>query len=340
MKRTLLIILSLLSLQAFSQSDTLYYGVNLAGAEFGSNQPGLIGKDYIYPNEQELEYYHAKGFRLVRLPFKWERIQHELNGPLDEKELSRMKVFIEAAKKRRMQVVLDMHNYGRRKIKGKSYIIGESEVPVKAYTQVWALLAETLQEYENIWGYGIMNEPYDMLRRNSWFSIAQETINSIREVDDVTPIVVGGDYYSSAHLWLKYSNDLKHLKDPSGKLIFEAHIYFDKDASGKYHNTYDEEEAYPEIGVDRIKPFVNWLQENNLKGFVGEYGVPGDDRRWNIVLENFLEYINSHCVNATYWAGGPWWGDYPLSIEPRKGLEKPQIEVVKQYLFTSSNCME
>jgi endoglucanase len=33
-----------------------------------------------------------------------------------------------------------------------------------------------------------------------------------------------------------------------------------------------------------------------------------------------------------YWAGGPWWGNYRLSAEPKKGIDAPIMSVLtKQY---------
>lgn len=52
------------------------FGVNLAGAEFGSpNFPGTYNTDYTYPTADELDYYKSKGLNLIRMPFSWERIQ-------------------------------------------------------------------------------------------------------------------------------------------------------------------------------------------------------------------------------------------------------------------------
>lgn len=76
---------------------------------------------------------------------------------------------------------------------------------------------------------------------------------------------------------METSDNLKNLKAPSHKLIFEAHVYFDKDNSGTYKNSYDVEETTPFTAVDRVKPFAGWLKANKLKGFLGEYGVPGND---------------------------------------------------------------
>lgn len=315
------------------------FGVNLAGGEFGSLS-GAYGTAYIYPNIAELDYYKSKGIKLIRLPFKWERLQPALNSPLDATELARVMALIDGANEREILIVLDCHNYGRRTINTTSYIIGAPELPISAFKDFWIRMATAFKS-KKIWGYDIMNEPHDMLATPTWFDIAQEAINGIRSIDQDTSIIVSGDGWSNPGLFAtpgSKSDVLKNLTDPSNKLIFQAHTYFDKDNSGTYKGSYDVEEAYPNRGADRVKPFIDWLKANNKKGFIGEYGIPANDARWLVVLDNFLKYLQDNCVNGTYWAGGPWWGTYPLSIEPANGVDKPQMGVVKKYLTLPASC--
>ena len=315
------------------------FGVNLAGAEFGVNMPGLFNRDYTYPTIAELDYFKSKGLNLVRLPFKWERIQPSLRGPLDDLELGRMKNFVNAAEARGVKIILDMHNYGRRKINGTEHIIGSPDLSIGDVADVWARLAAEFKSKTNIWAYGLMNEPHGMLTSTPWFDIAQALITKIRTVDQATMILVAGDGWSSAWRWPQFSNNLKSLVDPSRNLMFEAHIYFDNDASGKYDQSYDLEGTTANTGVDRVQPFVKWLKDNKLRGFVGEYGVPDNDPRWLLTLDNMLKYLQNNCVNGTYWAAGPWWGNYTLAVEPKNGLDRPQMEVLLKYKNTDpANC--
>lgn len=319
----------------YSQSP---FGVNLAGAEFGYVFPGVYNTNYTYPTAAELDYYKLKGLNLIRLPFKWERIQPVLNGPLDTTELLRIKNFIALAQNRNMSIIVDLHNYCRYNVNGTERIIGSTNLSIANIRNLWTKLALELKTYTNIWGYGIMNEPHDLLASARWFDTAQQIINGIRVNDLNTRIIVGGDSWSSAQRWMQFSDNLKNLVDPSNKLTFEAHVYFDNDASGTYDSTYDTEGAYPNIGIDRVTPFVNWLQTNNLNGFIGEYGVPPNDSRWLVALSNFLNHLKINCINGTYWAGGPWWGNYILSVEPSAGIDKPQMSTLVNYLNTSSTC--
>ncbi|MGV3508420.1 MAG: cellulase family glycosylhydrolase [Sphingobacteriaceae bacterium] len=309
-------------------------GVNLAGAEFGA----VPGNDYSYPTTAELDYFQSKGLTLFRMPFKWERIQPTLMGALNQTELTSMKNFVEAARARGLWVILDMHNYCRRTYNGDTTIIGDPSLTIAHVADAWKKLALEFKSWDNIYGYGIMNEPNNMLSSTPWFNIAQGIISEIRTVDMKTTIMVGGDDWSSAMNWPIASDNLKNLNDPANNLIFEAHIYFDKHAGGSYQQSYDLEEAAHNTGVVRVAPFVKWLKANNLKGFVGEYGVPNTDSRWLVTLDNMLNYLKENCVNGTYWAAGPRWGSYVLSVEPLNGQDRVQMSVLQNYTYTNSSC--
>jgi endoglucanase len=296
---------------------------------------GIFGKDYFYPGIQELDYWKAKGLTLIRLPFKWERIQHQLNGELSRKDMAYIKYLLTEAHKRGMQILLDMHNYGRRKDNGKGRIIGDS-VTIDHFAYAWKLIAKELKNNKGLYGYGLMNEPHDMLDSVPWFTIAQKTITEIRKVDSKTPVIIGGNNWSSAMQWREVSDKLKQLSDPAQNLIFEAHCYFDNDGSGIYRYSYDKEKAYPNVGVDRVRPFVEWLKENKLQGFIGEYGIPENDERWLKCLENFLSYISRENINGTYWAAGSQWNNYILSIHPNDNYkrDRTQLRVVTKFPYT------
>lgn len=312
------------------------FGVNLAGADFGNTMPGVYGHDYEYPKSQDFKYLKSKGFSLVRLPFKWDRIQPQLNADLDKEELKRLKATVQEAQNNDIQVILDVHNYCRRNVNGQYLIIGQQGLEIAHLVDLWKRLANEFKDSKNIWGYGLMNEPHDMTALTPWAKIAQACIAEIRTIDKHTPIIVAGNNWSSARHWKEDSNELKNLYDPSNNLVFEAHLYFDKDGSGTYKYSYDKEEANPYIGIERVQPFVQWLRENNLKGFIGEYGVPNNDERWLISLDYFLAYLQNNGINGTYWAAGSRWGDYSLAVQPSNNykVDRPQMKILQKYLNT------
>ncbi len=293
-------------------------GVNLSGAEFG-NIPGCYGIDYIYPHPGEFDYFSRIGMSLVRLPFRWERLQRSLNSEFDDAELYRIMSALNAAMTYNLSVIIDLHNFGRY----FGAVVGTDAVPALAFQAFWVRLASILRNHPAIWGYGIMNEPHDMGDPNIWPTTAQQVINGIRSVDMQTRILISGDNWSQAQHWQTHNDELD-LIDPANNIFYEAHQYFDHNGSGTYLGTYDQEGAHPMIGAERIVPFSNWLSRRNARGFIGEFGVPDDDPRWLAVLRNFLMALQEKQLPAAYWAAGPRWGRYRLSIEPVNGEDRPQ----------------
>ncbi len=86
------------------------------------------------------------------------------------------------------------------------------------------------------------------------------------------------------------------------------------------------------LGVERARPFVEWLQKHGQKGFLGEYGIPDDLPEASVAMDNLLAYLNDNCIPSAYWAGGPGWGQYRLAIEPRDGQDRPQMAILQKHL--------
>ncbi len=328
----LLLVFSILN----GQSSQVPFGVTLCGAEFGQNNlPGILNTNYIYPEENEVSYFAKKGVQIIQLPIRWERIQRTLGGPLDTKELSLIEKFLDECYVRDIQVTLIMQNYGRYKINNVEYIIGSPQISRANYKDVWKKLATALNKRKNIYAFSIMSEPNHM-ENYSWFESAQQAINGIREVDRTHTILVDGDNYSGPETWVDYNDQLKNLIDPANRMMFNAHCYFDEDRSGEYKKSYSTSGANEMTGVNRIKHFVEWLQKNNKKGFVGEFGIPNNDNHWFAVLDNFLQYLTANNIGGCYWAAGRWWKNYPLSIEPSGNSDKPQMNLYTKYLVQNN----
>src|SRR5882757_279504 len=238
--------------QRVSGGSILMIGINLAGAEFGS-VPGVYGHDYIYPTANELDYFKSEGFNLIRLPLRWERAQAELGGPLDAAEVGRIHTFLDEAAARGMQVILDVHNYGRY----AGQVIGSTAVPISAFADFWSKMAVEFRGDAAVAGFGLMNEPHDMGGAGVWPAAAQAAVDAIRATGSTENIVVAGDGWSSAGMWQQVNANLA-INDALNKIIYEAHLYFDRDNSGTYKGTYDQEGATATTGVARLQVFEDW----------------------------------------------------------------------------------
>ncbi len=182
------------------------FGVNLSGAEYGKAVGGLHNRDYTWPASKTLDYYNDKGIRLIRLPFKWERIQPEAMGPLADKELALLDATIAAARERRMGLIIEPHNYCR--YHGK--LVGD-EVPGEALKDLWTKLAARYADEPAVIAYDLMNEPHGT--KGTWPKTAQLAVDGVRASDLKKLILVPGDSWSGAHSWVKANANLV-ITDP------------------------------------------------------------------------------------------------------------------------------
>lgn len=317
-------------------------GISLAGAEFGTNRmdfcnenPGRLGKDYTYNSAKTVAYFAKQGVRQFRIPFRWERIQPQLGNALDPTELAALQQVARWAAENNAGVILDVHNYARYSLRYqgeiRSCIIDQridqdTPVTTEHFVDLWQRLAKAFATEPGILAYGLMNEPHD-LGDSDWKSISQAAVDGIREVDPQSTILVAGDGWSNAHRWTEVNGSEAWIKDPSNRIAYEAHCYFDHDFSGKYRLSYEQEQskdpAFGQRPIHRLRPFVDWCQKNQVEGYLGEYGVPANDSRWIGLLRNFLAALNEANFGGCYWAAGEWWGDYPLSIQPADEFQTP-----------------
>lgn len=305
-------------------------GVNLAGAEFGKlggphggyPDNGIPG--YIYPSLDVLKAYARVGINFIRLPFMWERMQAEPNAPLVPAELALMKLTLANAATAGLKVMPDCHNSCRFK--------GQIATP-EMLASLWSQLAFEMKGFSALEAYDIQNEPHDMAHPRQWFDMAAATIPAIRQHDTARKIHIAGDGWSGAWRWHEVSTHLIELKDipNAGPLVFHAHQYLDPNGSGTYSVT-DFGTTNPDIGVQRLKPFVDWCNANNVEGFIGEFGVPGHkDARWLEAQKRMLDYMVANKIGGTVWAGGAWWpSSYPLFLGS-VGMPNANLEQVASY---------
>jgi endoglucanase len=136
------------------RADIQYAGVNLSGAEFGQNVlPGTFGTQYTYPTQQEVDYFRGRGMNIIRLPFRWERLQHTNNLTLNATELGRMNTFVSATTAKGVYVILDPHNFERyypdpNNFQSSAQGLVGSAVPDSAFSNFWGQVA-TIYKTDN-----------------------------------------------------------------------------------------------------------------------------------------------------------------------------------------------
>lgn len=300
-----------------SKPKSFLIGVNLAGAEFGTNFPGVHSTDYQYPYPDEVDYFMAKGCKIFRIPFKWERMQTTLNSDLDAAQLTLLKTLVSYIVSKGARAILDPHNYGRYSISGTEYVIGSAQVPISAFEDFWRKLAFEFRNDRNVI-FCLMNEPRDGTA--AWTPAAQAAINAIRQAGAANRIYVPGTHYAGAHSWFNDANDsaMTGITDPINNFAFEAHQYLDDDSAGN-----DAGVSSNTVSTLRLQRFTEWCRQHGYKAHLGEFNA-GDNTATAtstsmMALAEMVDYMiaNSDVYeSATAWAGGPWWYDALFALDP------------------------
>lgn len=315
--------------QANCLSPARLTGVNIAGAEFNPKElPGVHDKDYTYPNDTELSYVAAQGANVIRLPFRWERLQPKINEPFDERERNRLLAVVNNAQAKNLCVILDVHNYAR-------YFdeeLGENPHLQDAFVALWLELARTFSDPETT-ALGLMNEPVHM-PLHDWVLLAKRTLAALREDGATNLVFMGGGGWNGLHSWFNdnqgHSNagSLSGLQDPLKRTIIEVHQYTDPNSSGtgdECRSPADFDEMFANIS--------DWADNQGLLLFMGEFGTAASPPCLT-TLAHFLTLMeDSNWKGWTYWAAGRWWGDYSFALNTSTTNPSPQWRLLKNHFY-------
>lgn len=94
------------------------------------------------------------------------------------------------------------------------------------------------------------------------------------------------------------------IQDPNNNVAIEMHQYLDSDGSGT-----SDQCVNATIGADRLQVATQWLQQNNIKGFLGEIGAGSNPTCISAIQGALCSMQQSDVwIGALWWAAGPWWG--------------------------------
>lgn len=240
-------------------------GIVDAGGEFGyapttqrtspfsNRNPGRYDRDYHYDTAATFEFLASRGISLVKIPFRWERLQPKLGGRLDREELGRLRAVTARAGAAGLDVILDMHNFGayyvERDGRGVRCAIGRPRCSIRDFADAWRRIAKAFKTAGEVTAFTLMTEPVSMRRIGGrsaaevWRRASQAAVAAIRRTGerDAT-LFVSGYHWSGVHDWARWNTE-PWITDPSDALRYEAHHYWDRDHSGTYRNSYSEEVA-------------------------------------------------------------------------------------------------
>jgi len=318
--------------ESWAAEPVVMTGVNLAGGEFYKPAPGVrpqYGQKFAYPTKAEIDYFSGIGMNIFRYCFLWETLQAEAKKPLDREQVDILKASVKLATSRKLVVVLDPHNYAR--YYGK--VVGGPEVSAADFADFWRQLSMEFADDRYVW-FDLVNEPHDMPTRQ-WFDAANAAIAAIRAAGSKNLILVPGNSWTGAHSWTSGPRDSSNaevaltVKDPLDYWIIDVHQYLDSDNSGTKSMV-----VSPTIGSERLKSFVVWARQHQMRALLGEFAVPAipaGEQAIKDMLQS-MERDRDVWLGWTWWAAGSWWGEYMFTIEPKNGTERMQTAWLKPHL--------
>ena len=298
-------------------------GINLSCAEYNGGSTRVFF-DYTYPTKAEIDYYTKKGMKVFRVPVLTSRV---LSGSLgvngggqDWKALTGV---IAAAAANGAYVIVDIHQYGSM----PSGLVGRSPAATTEFVAAWTEIAKRLRTTPNVI-FGLMNEP-NAQSATEWLRGANAAVAAIRQAGATQLILVPGSYWDGAHSWTSTDNGtvMLGLKDPTNNYAFEVHQYLDRYSSGTTAA------VAKNSGKTSLAAFTNWARLHHVKGFLGEFGFASSAE----AMAEGQDLLAHMAANKdvwrgwTYWAGGPWWGNYMFSAEPSGAVDKPQMSLLVRY---------
>lgn len=229
------------------------------------------------------------------------------------------------------------------------------------FLDFWTRAAKKWKDHPGFAGYGLMNEPHDLPRPGAtvasnedgakggedltvWPAYAQAAVHAIRAIDNINPIYVAGNEYSSA---MAIGSRNPGFPLEGGNLVYEVHMYLDAFSSGASFD-YDGEVAKgysaglgsqsigPSTGLARLRIATDWAREKGVRLALTEVGMPVDDARWEPMFRQAAQHAYQTGCEIQTWMGGNHWPirNYAINHVPGwhqdKTLEPLVSGVLKQ----------
>ncbi|KAG6811231.1 hypothetical protein H0H92_008448 [Tricholoma furcatifolium] len=334
--------LLLLAAACTAQAKILYAGVNESGGEFGVYSsvdtpgyglPGTFGVDYAFINKSTVDIFvDDEKINFFRVTFLMERmcpLSYGLGSRFNETYFSEYADAINyITLTKGAYALIDPHNYMRYNDPSQQpmsgSVIGNISDPKAATTEqfaeFWGELAGRFRSNPNVI-FGINNEPHDMATND------QAAIDAIRAYGANQLILAPGNGWTGGHSWTQVTgaNDapsseyMNKLVDPIHNLALDIHEVMicylrSREDSAYALRTPDEDYSGTHANCTQPAPsnlanLTLWLQENNLKAVISEFGG-GDNEGCYQMLDEMLKYMedNDVYIGWSIWAAGPIWG--------------------------------
>lgn len=287
------------------------FGVNLSGAEARDN-------DVLRPTLNDVKNYIDRfGFKLIRYPFKPERMTPE--------RVAELRILTNYARSKHVPVILDAHTF--------------KWLPPSEMIAFWTEFARHFPDDGSVM-LDLVNEPRgfdDPILVNSWDQWLRDSnliIAGLRANGIKHPILLEYPQWSGLSRFDRGERNTPGflqpcesaacsidrgggLQDPLKLTYINAHRYFDKDRSGT--------SGVCSTEVSGFATFAEQLRKRNLKAYITEsafgssYGIHPS---CEAVAKEAIEALRANSdviMGITWWGGGRIWPEhYMFKVEPQK----------------------
>lgn len=369
--------LKLLSNEPSTNQDWQFVGANLSGLEFGKvidpfTIPNLSDEDATttLSDLADTRAFVNAGMNTFRVPLHWGYLQLEGAGKGDINKAyydAYVKPLLESLTTSHVNAIVDLHAYMRYSQFGKEYAgcsgsgpcpDGQLITDPAAYVDVWSKLYKLMKADPNInMNYiliDVMNEPVNA-PNDSVLTVQAAVINNLRSQGFGGYILVEGNAWTGLHSWAttqwqssdgktSYTNATLFTRDnfakagvtDLSKVVINVHQYFDSNYSGTQNQCVTDLTTTGDNGYN-LNTFVDYLQKNQMKAIVTEFGAGTDGVSCGESLQKFMNYLKDNTaknkdygfIGWTIWSTGHGWGDYNLRVTPTSY----HMQVLKNYLY-------
>ncbi|KAI0189218.1 glycoside hydrolase family 5 protein [Xylaria flabelliformis] len=306
-----------------------YFGVNIAGFDFGCGTDGTCVTTKVVPPLSTLggpdgagqmsHFAQDLSMNIFRLPVGWQfLVNNQLGGTLDSNNIGQYDQLVKACLATGATCIIDIHNYAR----WNGQIIGQGGPTDDQFANVWSQLATKYASEEKVI-FGLMNEPHEV-DINTWAKSVQAAVTAIRQAETSaggsahTILIPGNDYTSAAAFPTNSGPALLGVVNPDGSttgLVFDVHKYSDSDGSG----------THTDCVTDNIStafaPLADWLRTNKRQALNTEMGG-GNTQSCEQYVCDQIAYVNANAdvyLGYVGWAAGSFDPQtYELSEVPTK----------------------
>ncbi|KAK2593451.1 hypothetical protein QQS21_008824 [Conoideocrella luteorostrata] len=316
-----------------SEGRLKWLGVSESAAERGQGKyPGVWGEDFRFPNENAIDALIDEGYNIFRVPFAMERVAYpSMTSSLQTDYLNNLTSIINFITKKGKHAILEPHNFGRYNIndddnftaalKWMKGIFGNHSDVFKdtaVFKTFWENLARAFRDNDRV--IFTTNNDFRGIDQDSVLQFNQAAIDGIRASGAREQyIMVEGNAWFGARKWISTNDNLKQLRDPQGKIIYEIHQYLDVAGAGIKDDC-----MTSTIGRDRVASTTRWLRDNKKVGIIGEFAA-GANPQCKQAVAGLLDHLQANSdvwMGALWWAAGPWDSEEGrrFSFEPPNGV--------------------